>query len=311
MFKHAVEFQHQSVRDLAWAVYSPPLISQSSCACVWPDSRWYRQVYEITLPWLKKVDTDPAELDELLAGQKDRRMGKYFETLWFYWLSHNPRYQVIENNLQIIIDGETLGEIDFIVYDKLTGQTMHWEVAIKFYLGVDDVREMSNWHGPNLRDRLDIKVQHLMQRQSVITRDHQVANWLEQQGIRIDRCTVILKGRLYYPWEYLAELHKNRRMLATISPALCVTDHLYGIWLSQSKFDQVFDDQPCFLPLINQGWMERMSTRSVRNYETKNDIFKTVSNGGVRFPLQVQLSNPRHSCDRAFITGDEWPTLVV
>ena len=310
-FEHPTEFSHQSVRDLAWAISSPPLISQPSSLCVWPDSQWYQQIYEAALPWLNRVNSDPAELDELLAGQKDRRLGKYFETLWFYWLSHNPRYQLVENNLQIIIDGETLGEIDFIVFDKHTGQTMHWEVAVKFYLGVGDTSDMSNWYGPNLRDRLDIKVEHLLHRQSIVTRDPRVTQWLKQQGTSIDQCAVILKGRLYYPWKYFARLYQQHQSAAAVSPALCAPDHLSSVWLSQRKLVEVFDDKQDFLPLINAGWMERIPTQSVRKPYTKHDIIKTVSNKDLRLPLQVQLLNPHHSCDRAFITGDEWPTIVV
>jgi len=311
MIIKATKFRHQSVRDLAWAVSSPPLISQTSSSCLWPDGQWYRQMYEETLPWLKSVDDDPAELEQQLDNQKDRRMGKYFETLWYYWLSHHPRYQLIENNLQVIIDGETLGEIDLIVFDRITGRTMHWELAVKFYLGLGDTRELSSWHGPNLRDRLDKKVEHLLSKQSVLSRNPRVADWLKQQGISIDQCSVILKGRLYYPWDSIASMYPARRSTEMISPTLCAPEHLYSMWLSQSKFDEVFDDKQCFLPLINRGWMERISTQCVRKSYTKNDIFKTVSNDVMRFPLQVQLSNPRHSCDRVFLVADDWQTKVV
>ncbi len=53
---------------------------------------------------------------------------------------------------------------------------------------------MINWHGPNLRDRLDIKVDHLLHRQSVISRDQRVAQWLKRRDLQIDSCAVILKG---------------------------------------------------------------------------------------------------------------------
>jgi hypothetical protein len=125
MVKQSAEFKHQSVRDLAWAIVSPPLIAQPSGVCRWPQQFWFERQYEDTLSWLNTLDQDPAELEELLSGQKDRRLGKYFETLWFYWFSHHPRYQIIENNLQIIIDGETFGEMDIIVFDKLTKKTTH------------------------------------------------------------------------------------------------------------------------------------------------------------------------------------------
>ena len=199
MTDNFIDFRHQSVRDLAWAVSSAPLLSTDSYGCTWPQQQWYQQLYQQSFDWLKTVDDDPAELEALLGRQRDKRLGKYFETLWFYWLSHNPRYEVIANNLQIILEGKTLGEIDFILLDKDTGQTLHWELAVKFYLGTGDTRKMGNWFGPNTRDRLDIKVDHLMHKQSVITCNLEVQQWLQQQGIVIDQCAVVLKGRLYFP----------------------------------------------------------------------------------------------------------------
>lgn len=300
MVADSVEFKHQSVRDMAWAVRSPPLISNLSDSCVWPESMWFQQLYEQSLPWLLTVDEDPAELDNLLAEQRDRRLGKYFETLWLFWLCHNPRYQVIEKNLQIIIDGETLGEIDFIVLDKVTKKTMHWEVAVKFYLGVGDTSEMSNWHGPNLRDRLDIKVEHLLHRQSVIARDRRVAQWLKQGGLHIDECAVILKGRLYYPWNQNASK-------GVISPRQCSADHLRSWWLNTEQFEQAFDDTQRFLPLINAGWMERIPTSHVKKSYTKKGIYETVSNDSVRLPLHLSLCNPSRTRDKLFLVGLEWP----
>jgi len=304
MIRDSAAFKHQSVRDLAWAVASPPLITQPANGCLWPDHHWYQQAYLQTLPWLNALDNDPAELDALLAGQKDRRLGKYFETLWYFWLSHHPRYQIIENNLQVIIDGETLGEIDFIVLDKKTKQVLHWEVAIKFYLGVGDTAEMSNWHGPNLHDRLDIKVDHLLHRQSTITNNPRVAEWLAQRGIRIDCCAVILKGRLYYPWR--SELSWSDSSGRT-SPALCNTDHLRGWWLNTEQFEQYFENKQRFIPLINSGWLEKIPTKSVKKSYTKKRIFETLSNKILRLPLHLMLCDLDHTRDRVFLTAKDWP----
>ena len=292
MNNHLTEFKNQSVRDLAWAISSPPLISSLSSSCIWPESNWYLKIFEETLSWLYSVDSDSSELEELLVNQKDRRLGKYFETLWFYWLSHNPRYEVIENNLQIIIDGETLGEIDFIIFDKTTKQMVHWELAVKFYLGVGDTREMSNWYGPNLRDRLDIKVQHLLHRQSQISQNQRVMQWLKQQGINIDQCVVILKGRLYYPWSSAVAWDQDGPLIGARSPPQCASDHLFSWWLKPSQFDQEFDDKQRFLPLINKGWLERIPTLTEDIIHSKSSIFETVSNNLMRLPMHLQLCNP-------------------
>jgi hypothetical protein len=304
------EIKHQSVRDLAWAIASPPLIVFSCHRCTWPTSQWYQQLFEESLPWFYELDSDPSELDGLLAEQKDRRLGKYFETLWFYWLSHNPRFEIVENNVQIIIDGETLGEIDFIVFDKKTKQTAHWELAVKFYLGDGDTREMQNWHGPNRRDRLDIKVDHLLYKQSVIGYNQRVKQWLHKQGIKIDQCSVIMKGRLYHPWPYspvqaTMPLPQPAPSKA-VAPPQCSAGVITGCWFNLSQFDEVFDKTAHFVPLINVGWMEKIPTSEVIVGYSKMDIYETVSNKKMRYPLHLLLCEPLYSFDRVFLVDDNW-----
>lgn len=299
-----VEFNNQSVRDLAWSLGSPPLVSNLSGDTVWPDQQWFSRLYDECLPWLKKLDKNPETLNELLAAQKDRRLGKYYETLWFFWLSHNPHYEIIENNLQIIIDGQTLGEMDFILLDKQTGRTLHWEVAVKFYLGIGDTSEMQNWHGPNLRDRLDIKVNHLWQRQSVISKQPQVRHWLQERGIHIDESRVILKGRLYYPWPVNASWNDA---LNVVMPKQCSKNHLRSWWLNTEQFERLFSEKQRFMSLINIGWLESIPTQSVKKSYTKTEIIETVSNKKLRLPLQLALCNLCHIRDRLFLVGFDWP----
>ena len=318
MATDVTQFKHQSVRDLVWAISSPPLVVLRGQSCHWPDNRWYQRVSEESLPWFCKVDEDPAELESLLDKQKDRRLGKVFETFWLYWFSHHPRYEVIENNLQIIVDGETLGEIDFIVLDKMTDQMVHWEVAVKFYLGVDDTSEMSNWYGPNRRDRLDLKVTHLLQRQSIVSKDQRVRQWLEQKGLSIDQCAVILKGRLYYPWDSLlatsarsTEQLKPEDWLKRLnSPRQCCSHHLYSWWFNESQFNQEFDSKQCFVPLIKQGWMESIPTLNEQGACDKNYLIKTISDKKLHLPLQFQVCNPCHDWERAFLVQENWARKI-
>jgi len=299
---NVIEFTQQSVRDLAWAISSPPLMSQVSRQCVWPQENWFRQLYMEVSPWMEHLDNDSSELDELLARQKDRRMGKYFETLWYFWLCNQSRYDIVENNVQINIDGETLGELDFILFDNKEKKTLHWELAVKFYLGVGDTREMSNWHGPNRHDRLDIKVEHLVGRQSVIGEDFRVARWLKQQSLSIDSCAVILKGRLYFP---LAPGREAGAVNARFPPQ-CSDELSYSYWFKQKEFEEVFDDKQRFKLLINEGWMEKIPTTSANALYSKRGIFEAISNGVVRLPLHLQPCKPCSIKDRVFLVDDNW-----
>lgn len=295
-----MNFKHQAVRDMAWAISSPPLMSQQSQHCIWPQSQWFQQVMEESLLWFKEVDQDPSELVELLASQKDRRLGKYFETLWLFWLKHYPRYEMVENNVQINIEGETLGEIDFILFDKVEKKTVHWELAIKFYLGEGDTCNMCNWHGPNRRDRLDKKVEHLLNRQSILSRDARVVQWLAGQGIKIDSCAVVLKGRLYFPWS----IKSAGKPIDVMLPSMCAQNLLFGWWFTPAEFEAAFDSREQFYPLINSGWLEKISTESRLDHYAKRGIFEAEKQNKVRFPLHVQLLSHCNSWDRVYIVQE-------
>ena len=339
------EFRNQAVRDLAWAISTPPIISSAVYPCRWPTSAWYQENYKDTLSWFRELDQDCSSLDSLLAQQKDRRLGKYFETLWFYWLSHHPRYDVLAHNLQIIIDGKTLGEIDFILFDKKNKKTLHWEMAVKFYLGIDDTRQMRNWHGPNLRDRLDLKVNHLLNKQSIVSKDNRIAEWLQKQGLVVDQCAVILKGRLYYHWSQFvdkkfvdkksghgkldinkvsaedAEKLVSEAMLTEreyilirpeqvrseqVQPEEATIDHLHSKWFRQSEFEVLFDRQQRFLPLINSGWLEGLPTGGMDEVISKDELFNALSDKKLWLPVHLQLYKGNVAGDRIFLVNETW-----
>ncbi|MCK4833259.1 MAG: hypothetical protein KAT12_00740 [Gammaproteobacteria bacterium] len=100
-------------------------------------------------------------------------------------------------------------------------------------------------------------------------------------------------------------IERDRASIDKRSPALCSPEHLCSWWLTQSKFDEVFDDQQCFSPLINTGWMERISTPSVKDSYSKGALLETLSKNGWRLPLHLQLYNPGYIRDRGFLVDDK------
>jgi hypothetical protein len=62
-------------------------------------------------------------------------------------------------NIQVIEDKKTIGEIDFIIEDKNTKQVIHMELAYKFYLFDPSISSepINNWIGPNRDDSLQEK----------------------------------------------------------------------------------------------------------------------------------------------------------
>lgn len=291
-------YRHDVVRDLVWAIASPPLMQPDGCGCQWFDEAWYFQRYLGSETWLRALDADPAPLLTAVAEQKDRRLGNYFETLWAFWLEADQRYDLIVRNLPVREGGDTLGELDFVVRDNQTGLNYHWELAVKFYLGVDDTAQMANWHGPGKRDRLDIKLNHLKKRQSQMCELPQTQALLREKGIEITGCAVILKGRLFYPGSEDAQLGPPRE---------ACTHHLRGNWFHLSEFCARVDENDRFLPLVRSGWMAdhgQADDAAAEAYRW-SDVEAAIQRGMYRLPLCLMWLRGGQLF-RLFLVPDEW-----
>ena len=291
-------YQHRCVADLSWAVSSPPLLLVEGNDCAWFSERWYQDQYRQIEQKLHALDHDPAKLESLLAAQKDRRLGNYFETLWYFALQLNSRYKLIERNLQIHDGEDTLGEMDFIVLDNETGRYAHWELAIKFYLGMGDTVNHEAWHGPGKQDRLDLKVDHLLSRQTRLSRHPVAKAQLEERGIVIDDCAVILKGRLFYPWKQGG---------AEYYPQYANPSHLRGQWLTRQQLMQCYGADARFVPLIRSGWMAEISMSHASDGYSTGALMRLVDSGMYRLPLHVVRLEAASEEERMFIVSDDWP----
>jgi hypothetical protein len=78
-------------------------------------------------------------------------------------------------------------------------ETVHWEMAAKFYLMVDGIEDrwldLRAFVGPNLVDRLGDKLDHIVRRQLPLGRTAEAKAAL---GHAIDRSEVYLLGWLFY-----------------------------------------------------------------------------------------------------------------
>jgi hypothetical protein len=291
------DYKHHIVRDLAWAVASPPLLMSSKNSCTWYGYSWYKEHYESSIDLFLQLDKDPAELESRLLKQKDRRLGKRFETLWAFWLEKSARFEIVVQNMPLRGGDKTLGELDFVVLDKTTGKYLHWEMAVKFYLGVGDTALHCNWHGPGKNDRLDKKVKHLKYKQSAMCEQPVVRDLLNEMKIEVDDCGVILKGRLFYP-------DKASRHLPL--PVDASPDHLRSYWVSMQTFMNSYSDKAQFYPLIGQGWLASIDHDEVEKGMDKTQLNEAVDCGQLRLPLYVVRSKGKSDTERFFIVSDDW-----
>jgi hypothetical protein len=95
------------------------------------------------------------------------RLGHLVEKIVSELIKSSTNYKVLYENIQIIEETKTIGEIDFIIEDKNTTQLIHLELAYKFYLFDPSISSepINNWIGPNRNDSLREKLEKLKTKQ--------------------------------------------------------------------------------------------------------------------------------------------------
>lgn len=197
LFEPWLQFRHPIVRQLAFAIASPNILAQIPHdltihhAFELHDHQTWQNLYHLYAPRLQELDQHPQPLLDFLARLKSTRLGLRFEHLLWFWLqddAYHP-YQLLGHSIQKIAGAKTLGELDFIIFNRDTQQIEHWEVALKYYLGEAQLK-LSQWFGLNREDTLQRKLQHFTNHQFQFT---------EAQQYTIQRKFAVMKGQLYLP----------------------------------------------------------------------------------------------------------------
>ncbi|MFQ3216504.1 DUF1853 family protein [Paraperlucidibaca sp.] len=243
-------FTQPAVRDLAWLIGTPPLLTPLGDTAgfsnvYWPDNAFFSELLTETMPLLQKLDREPAALIAHSENSRDYRLGCYLERLLSFWLAHpdNPRYALVAANLPIREDGITLGELDYLVRNKRDGTLTHWELAVKFYLGRSETDLDQQWLGPGLHDRLDIKRDHLCQHQLQISQKaiareiinaHLVATAEQPLGNDEIARMCWLKGRLFAA---------SDKQWAVVDPTQGNPEALRGHWCIDHELPKMADSR--------------------------------------------------------------------
>lgn len=186
-----------AVRDLAWLLDSTPLLRGH------PPVGELATVFETvqeraaTIDWLRDLDREPSALRQALGAVRIMRLGRYAECLLGYFLLHGPACRLVAANVSLRLAGRTIGECDFLV-ETASGRRLHWELAVKCYLHAGGERaELADYVGPNLQDRFDLKLAHLLTHQLPLSARDEFAAlghagpWQPQ---------MFVKGWLFYRW---------------------------------------------------------------------------------------------------------------
>lgn len=263
------------------------------------DQKWL-----LESPELLALDNDLSaesllELCQVNKGfefNQTHRLGFYFEQLWHHLVDSSKSLELAHKNLQVIIDKHTYGEFDSII--QLNRQMMHCELAVKFYLQIGNGDKLSDWVGPNLRDRFDNKYKRLMEHQLNLSQKTEIQQWLKQKNIYIDQSKVLAKGRLFYP--YTEFIEKKFSFPEEVS-----SNHLTGFWVTYSQLDKLLQN-------TNYRWYQLPRFYWLAEVENIDKELLPIETQFEGFSLQkiVALKEGQDGCVkevmRGFVVNDEW-----
>ena len=255
------QFKHREVRDLAWVIASPPLVSGKLDDVHWWSYEDCLSEFDDCLTELKKLDLNPTPLIHHLSELQNRRLGSIFEGFISFWLEISPNFRELQKNIQIIEDKHTYGEIDYIIENTKTDEVIHLEVAVKFYLGCTPYEDAYRWFGTNTKDQLGKKIDHLKSHQTQLSTKYpsQLKNYFDR---KIDKKQCFIKGRLFYP-------ENSNTSPQNIELA---KDHLRGRWCYVAERNKTVDaikvNKSHWLAELNSADITDMAFASIESINT-------------------------------------------
>lgn len=291
-----------AVRDLAWTLLSPALLSAPPCPQRHPlaGSAWAADPQHLH-DWLRALDADDLPLRDWLARITSRRLGLYYEGLWQFALKQAPGVELLAANLAIRTGGRTLGELDILLRD---GEgTHHLELAIKLYLGptAGNGGDPAHWLGPGCHDRLGSKLAHLAGHQLPMSADAQSRAALAAAGADQVQAHLWLGGYLFYPWPGHAE-----------PPAGANPEHLRGRWVRRQHWESTADQR--WQPLPRLAWLaparaEPDACWTVPQFEAWLAGLDEHAPAQLLVRLEPDGEGAWQEVERVFLVADCWPHL--
>ncbi|CAB5639976.1 DUF1853 domain-containing protein [Pseudomonas plecoglossicida] len=294
------QLRRPNVRDLAWALLSPPLLSAPPCPQRHPlaGSLWADQPQRLA-DWLRALDDDDRPLRDWLAQLGSRRLGHYYERLWQFALGQAPGIELLAANLAIREGGRTLGELDVVLRDR--DGVHHLELAIKLYLGPEHPgHDPDTWLGPGCHDRLGSKLAHLARHQLPMSAGAHSREVLARLGVEQVQAHVWLGGYLFYPWPGHAQ-----------PPQGANPQHLRGRWLRRR--DWVMGEGEQWQPLQRHAWLaparvEAHECWAVEQFAAWLHVLERQAPAQLLVRLEQEADGAWQEAERVFLVADSWPS---
>ncbi len=273
-------------RDVAWSVFSADLLDLDRVERPRPicDGRRFA-LNDARIALLHDLDRSPEALTLHTAGKLP--LGIRFERLWAWFVENDASLTLLGRNLPVRERGRTTGEVDLLVFCHDTEQTLHVELAVKFYLQVpgESGARLSHWWGPNPEDRLSRKTHHLLHHQL----RPEAAKLVHNGESAVPVC--VMKGRLF------------GRASGTQPDALHADQHLFR---AEADVHNLPADQPLAL-LDKRHWLAPVV--AWKNPVARATIAQHIDASGGRPQLVALLDESGGELDRWFVHDGRWPRV--
>jgi uncharacterized protein len=135
------------------------------------------------------------------------RLGHLAEKIVSELIKLSANYNVLYENIQLIEEKKTIGEIDFMIEEITTKKVIHLELAYKFYLFDPSISSepTHNWIGPNRNDSLREKLDKLKRKQLPLLYDKCAESTFSDLIIGDVSQAICLFVSLFIPYEYKGE----------------------------------------------------------------------------------------------------------
>ncbi|MFC3109189.1 DUF1853 family protein [Undibacterium arcticum] len=287
------------VRALAWLLDAPDLLDPQAPSWQGRIATLAGAVDQAAIDWLAALDHAPAALHAMLERQNSQRLGLYAERLLAFYFQQQG--SLIAHGLQVRADRTaTVGEFDFLL--RHGDALVHWEFATKFYLlapslGAETtVPNLDRLVGPNLGDRLGVKMRKMFDHQLMLAQ-HPAAQ-IHLPG-PVQSAQALVKGWLFY-----AGVEQLPQSFG-ISP-----QHCRGFWRVLSELDAVVGDRFVVLPRLQ--WLAPAKATQDMVLSRQQLQSRLATHFGehatpVLIAVMQESGNAMLEGSRGFIVPDDWP----
>lgn len=234
----------------------------------------------------------PEELPEISAPGATI-LGKRMEHFFGSYIDQFTSEMILAHNRQIIQDQKTLGELDFLLKNSISGEISHVELIYKFYIYDEATGSSESDHliGPNKRDSLGRKIDRLKKRQFPLLYHEATRNLLDEWEVAPNDVVqkMCFKASVFLP------KRMDRIPLEIINPAT-----ISGYWIKTSEFTlEAYQKNKFFIPAKNYWPVkpERNSTWLTRQ-EIEPQLHQLLAK---KFSPLVWMKTPSGKHERFFV----------